>query len=86
MDVVEFTNHTTTTEGSGDGEDYAQSTADGVDVGETRWGARLAMLEARIARVEARVERLEAKMLYLQKGMRVVCVLFLFTLIYAVVK
>ncbi|CAN6543709.1 unnamed protein product [Malus baccata var. baccata] len=68
------------------GEDYAQSMADGVDVGETRWGARLAMLEARIARLEARVERLEAKMLYLQKGMRVVCVLFLFTLIYAVVK
>lgn len=67
-------------------EDYTQSTPDVVDVTGTRWAARLANLEERMTRVEARVERLEARMLYLQKGMRVVCVLFLVTLVYAIWK
>ncbi|CAL9020411.1 unnamed protein product [Prunus brigantina] len=83
---VEMCNYQPWEEDSLQSEDYAQSTAEGVDVAETRWGARLAMLEARVTRVEARVERLEAKMLHLQKGMRVVCALFLVTLMYAIFK
>ena len=67
-------------------EDLIQSTTDGIDVTGTRLAARLANLEERMTRVEARVERLEARMLYLQKGMRFVCVLFLVTLVYAIWK
>ncbi|CAB4289393.1 unnamed protein product [Prunus armeniaca] len=83
---VEMCNYQPWEEDSLQSADYVQSTAEGVDVAETRWGARLAMLEARVTRVEARVERLEAKMLHLQKGMRVVCALFLVTLMYAIFK
>ncbi|PQQ08911.1 hypothetical protein Pyn_33332 [Prunus yedoensis var. nudiflora] len=83
---VEMCNYQPWEEDSLQSEDYVQSTAEGVDVVETGWGARLAMLEARITRVEARVERLEAKMLHLQKGMNFVCALFLFTLMYAIFK
>ncbi|KAI5312456.1 PREDICTED: TCM_047081 isoform 1 [Prunus dulcis] len=83
---VEMCNYQPWEEDSLQSEYYVQSTAEGVDVAETRWGARLAMLEARVTRVEARVERLEAKMLHLQKGMRVVCALFLVTLMYAIFK
>ncbi|OAY23632.1 hypothetical protein MANES_18G094300v8 [Manihot esculenta] len=58
----------------------------GMERVDARWETQMVMLEARIANVEARVERLEARMLYLQKGMRIVCGLFLVTLAYAICK
>ncbi|EEF38067.1 conserved hypothetical protein [Ricinus communis] len=58
----------------------------GMERVDARWETQMAMLEARIANVEARVERLEARMLYLQKGLRVLCGLFLVTLFYAICK
>ncbi|KAJ6998229.1 hypothetical protein NC653_014433 [Populus alba x Populus x berolinensis] len=64
-------------------EDYEQRTRNNTGHVDTRLEARVALLEARMANVEARVERLEAKMFFLQKGMRVVCALFLVTLAYA---
>jgi len=67
-------------------EDYEQRTRNNTGHVDTRLEARVALLEARMANVEARVERLEAKMFFLQKGMRVVCALFLVTLAYAVCK
>ncbi|KAG6774367.1 hypothetical protein POTOM_021720 [Populus tomentosa] len=64
-------------------EDYEQRTRNNTGHVDTRLEARVALLEARMANVEARVERLEAKMFFLQKGMRIVCALFLVTLAYA---
>lgn len=53
---------------------------------ETMWEARMAILEARIALVEARVERLETGILVLRKSMRLIFVMLLVTLVYAIFK
>ncbi|KDP36566.1 hypothetical protein JCGZ_08333 [Jatropha curcas] len=66
-------------------DDYAR-VGNGREHIDVRLETQLAMLQARIANVEARVERLEAKMLYLQKGMHIVCGLFFVTLVYAICK
>lgn len=68
------------------GEDSAPFTGNGFEQIEVRWETRLELLEARVARIEARVEGLEARLLFLQKSLRVVCTLFLITLIYAIRK
>lgn len=67
-------------------EDYAQSIGNGMGNLDARLESLIAMLEARMANIEARVEKLEARMLYLQKGMRIACLLFLVTLVYAICK
>ncbi|XWS24926.1 hypothetical protein CRYUN_Cryun27aG0026600 [Craigia yunnanensis] len=70
-------------------EDHARSTRNGTNTvvtGWHSWETRIAMLEARIARVEARLDGLEARMFYQQKALRVISVLLLVTLAYAIWK
>ncbi|KAJ4701038.1 hypothetical protein OWV82_024334 [Melia azedarach] len=47
------------------------------------WQNRLDMLEVRVARIEDQVRGLQARMLLLQRALRVLCVLLIVTLAYA---
>jgi|UniRef100_A0A2N9J1J2 TolA-binding protein len=73
-------------DGSPLSEDFTQRTGNGIEHVAERQETQMAMLEARIARVEARVKKLELVMQKLQRQMRVVYVLFLVTVAYAIWK
>ncbi|XWS23517.1 hypothetical protein CRYUN_Cryun28dG0021100 [Craigia yunnanensis] len=68
-------------------EDHAQNTRNGTNtavIGWHSWETRIAMLEARIERIEGGLDGLEASMFYQQKAVRIISVLFLVTLGYAI--
>ncbi|KAJ0025932.1 hypothetical protein Pint_07885 [Pistacia integerrima] len=66
-------------------EDSPPSMGDGID-NVTSWERRLEMLAARVARIEAHVLGLEARWLFLRRALRLVTVMFLLTLVYAIIK
>ncbi|KAJ0085439.1 hypothetical protein Patl1_07998 [Pistacia atlantica] len=66
-------------------EDSPPSMGDGID-NVASWERRLEMLAARVARIEAHVLGLEARLLFLRRALRLVTVMFLLTLVYAIIK
>ncbi|MBA0694275.1 hypothetical protein Goari_004591 [Gossypium aridum] len=71
---------------SEDHEPRTRNVTNTVATGWHPWETRIAMLEARIARIEVRLDGLEARMFYQQKALRIISLLFLVTLAYAIWK
>ncbi|TYG64883.1 hypothetical protein ES288_D06G142400v1 [Gossypium darwinii] len=71
---------------SEDREPRTRNVTNTVATGWHPWETRIAMLEARIARIEVRLDGLETRMFYQQKALRIISLLFLVTLAYAIWK
>ncbi|MBA0597954.1 hypothetical protein Gorai_007735 [Gossypium raimondii] len=71
---------------SEDHEPRTRNVTNTVATGWHPWETRIAMLEARIARIEVRLDGLETRMFYQQKALRIISLLFLVTLAYAIWK
>ncbi|MBA0626594.1 hypothetical protein Godav_004239 [Gossypium davidsonii] len=71
---------------SEDHEPRTRNVTNTVATGWHPWETRIAILEARIARIEVRLDGLEARMFYQQKALRIISLLFLVTLAYAIWK